>query len=123
MTRIGRSRNGESRKRRGFRARSALLECGGLTPLVVFQSSNVAKVFRDFRALVGEKKRRSSAALQNIREICLIRGCPETFLQKSIDILLHVQLKGAPSLALTCSAAGELTTGKNKKSGKNRKKC
>jgi hypothetical protein len=71
--------------------------------------------------LVGEKKRRSSAALQNIREICLIRGCPETFLQKSIDILLHVQLKGAPSLALARSAAGELTTGKNKKSGKTEK--
>jgi hypothetical protein len=47
----------------------------------------------------------------------------EKFLQKSIDMLLHVQLKGAPSLALACSAAGELTTGKNKKSGKNRKKC
>jgi len=44
-------------------------------------------------------------------------------LEKSIDILLHVQLKGAPSLALACRAAGELTTGKNKKSGKNRKKC
>jgi hypothetical protein len=45
------------------------------------------------------------------------------FLQKSIDILSQVQLKGAPSLALACSAAGELTPGKNKKSGKNRKKC
>jgi hypothetical protein len=110
-----------------------LWECGGppqdgfavanLTPLFVFQSSNVAKALRDFLVFRGRKKRSSSAALQNIREICLIRGCPETFLQKSIDILLHVQLKGAPSLALTCSAAGELTTGKNKKSGKNRKKC
>jgi len=87
-----------------------LWECGGppqdgfavanLTPLFVFQSSNVAKALRDFLVFRGRKKRSSSAALQNIREICLIRGCPETFLQKSIDILLHVQLKGAPSLGL-----------------------
>jgi hypothetical protein len=34
---------------------------------------------------------------------------------------LHIQLKGAPSLALACSAAGEPTTGKNKKSGKTEK--
>ena len=47
----------------------------------------------------------------------------DKFLQKSIDMLLRVRLKDAPSLALACSAAGELTTGKNKKSGKNRKKC
>jgi hypothetical protein len=98
------------------------LECGGLTPLSFFKALTWRKSFAIFVRFVGEKKRRSSAALQNIREICLIRGCPETFLQKSIDILLHVQLKGAPSLALACSAAGELTTGKNKKSGKNRKK-
>jgi hypothetical protein len=36
-------------------------------------------------------------------------------------MLLQVQLKGAPSLALTFSAAGGLTTGKNKKSGKQKK--
>jgi hypothetical protein len=35
---------------------------------------------------------------------------------------LHIQLKGAPSLALARSAAGELTTGKNKKSGKKQEK-
>jgi hypothetical protein len=34
---------------------------------------------------------------------------------------LHVQLKGAPSLALACSAAGELTTGKNKNREKTEK--
>jgi hypothetical protein len=34
---------------------------------------------------------------------------------------LHIQLKGAPSLALACCAAGEPTTGKNKKSGKTEK--
>jgi hypothetical protein len=39
-------------------------------------------------------------------------------LKKSIDILLRVQLKDALSSALAGSAAGELTTGKNKKSGK-----
>ena len=43
-------------------------------------------------------------------------------LKKSIDIHLQVQLKGAPSLALARSAAGELTTGKNK-NRENRKKC
>jgi hypothetical protein len=42
----------------------------------------------------------------------------EKFSQKSIDTLLCVQLKGSPSPALAGSAAGELTTGKNKKSGK-----
>jgi hypothetical protein len=41
--------------------------------------------------------------------------------EKSIDTLSPVQLKDAPSLALARSAAGEPTTGKNKKSGKNRK--
>jgi hypothetical protein len=50
------------------------LECGGLTPLFVFQSFNVAKAFRDFRAFRGLKKRRSSAALQNIRIMRVIRG-------------------------------------------------
>jgi hypothetical protein len=44
----------------------------------------------------------------------VIRGYKK-FSQKSIDILLCVQLKGALSPA--CQA-GELTTGKNKKSGK-----
>jgi hypothetical protein len=38
--------------------------------------------------------------------------------KKSIDILLRVQLKSAPSPAVVGSAAGEPTTGKNKKSGK-----
>jgi hypothetical protein len=55
-----------------------------------------------------------------------IRGSKKNFkknLKKSIDTLLRVQLKGALSPALAGSAAGELTTGKNKKSGKNRKKC
>jgi hypothetical protein len=88
----------------------------------------MAKAFRDFRVFRGLKKaaqlrklsRAGSAALQNIR---LIRGLKEfqENLEKSIDILLHVQLKGAPSLALARSAAGELTTGKNKKSGKTEK--
>jgi hypothetical protein len=66
------------------------------------------------------KPRRVAASEFQIRGLNQFLG---KFLQKSIDILLRVQLKGAPSLALTCSAAGELTTGKNKKSGKNRKKC
>ena len=39
-------------------------------------------------------------------------------LKKSIDTLLHVRLKGALSPALAGSAAGELTTGTNKKLGK-----
>jgi hypothetical protein len=39
-------------------------------------------------------------------------------LKKSIDTLLGVQLKHALSQALAGSAAGELTTGKNKKIGK-----
>jgi hypothetical protein len=39
-------------------------------------------------------------------------------LKKNIDTLLRVQLKDALSPALAGSAAGELTTGKNKKSGK-----
>jgi hypothetical protein len=34
---------------------------------------------------------------------------------------LHIQLKGAPSLALACSAAGEPTTGKNKNREKQKK--
>jgi hypothetical protein len=38
--------------------------------------------------------------------------------EKSIDTLLRVRLKGALSPALAGSAAGELTTGKNKKIGK-----
>ncbi len=44
-------------------------------------------------------------------------------LKKSIDILLRIQLKDAPSPAFARSAAGELTTGKIKKSGKIEKKC
>src|SRR5207249_11590467 len=43
-------------------------------------------------------------------------------LKKSIDTLLLVQLKDAPSPVFACSAPGEGTTGKNKNSGKNRKK-
>ena len=39
-------------------------------------------------------------------------------LKKSIDTLLQVQLKDALSPALAGSAAGELTTGQNKTSGK-----
>jgi hypothetical protein len=39
-------------------------------------------------------------------------------LKKSIDTLLRFQLKVALSPALAGSAAGELTTGQNKKSGK-----
>ena len=35
-------------------------------------------------------------------------------LKKSIDMLLHVQLKDAPSPAFALSAAGGLTTGKIK---------
>jgi len=43
-----------------------------------------------------------------IRLIPVIRGKGiSKNLKKSIDILLHIQLKGAPSLALSCSAAGE----------------
>jgi hypothetical protein len=42
----------------------------------------------------------------------------QKILKKSIDTLLCVQLKGALSPALAGSAAGELTKGKNKKSGK-----
>ena len=38
--------------------------------------------------------------------------------KKSIDTLLCVQLKDALSPASAVSVAGELTTGKNKKSGK-----
>jgi hypothetical protein len=101
------------------------LECGGSTPLFVFQSFNVAKAFRDFREFRGLKKaaqqRRTPKYPFNPRNHGL-KEFLEKFLQKSIDILLRVRLKGAPSLALACSAAGELTTGKNKKSGKNRKK-
>jgi len=44
-------------------------------------------------------------------------------LKKSIDMLLHVQLKGAPSPDFSGTLAGESTTGKNKKFGENRKKC
>jgi len=41
--------------------------------------------------------------------------------EKSIDALLRVRLKGALSPALAGSAAGELTTGKNKKREKQKK--
>jgi hypothetical protein len=44
-------------------------------------------------------------------------------LKKSIDTLLRIQLKDAPPPAFARSAAGELTTGKIKKSGKIEKKC
>jgi hypothetical protein len=42
-------------------------------------------------------------------------------LKISIDTLVRVRLKDAPSPALAGSEAGDLTTGKNKKSGKLKK--
>jgi hypothetical protein len=65
MTRIGRSRNGGSGTARFSGAQRALEYSGpprdgfavaNLTPLSVFQSSNVAKAFRDFRAFRERKK-------------------------------------------------------------------
>jgi hypothetical protein len=53
-----------------------------------------------------------------IRAIGGFEKVSKNFHKKSVDTLLCVQLKGALSLALAGSAAGELTTGKNKKSGK-----
>jgi hypothetical protein len=54
-----------------------------------------------------------------------VRGSKEfqENLKKSIDTLLRVRVKDAPSPGFARSAAGELTTGKIKKSGKIEKKC
>jgi hypothetical protein len=67
------------------------------------------------------KPRRVAASEAGKRASFQIRG--EENLKKSIDILLCVPLKDAPSPPSHMVRQGELTTGKNKKSGKNRKKC
>jgi hypothetical protein len=65
----------------------------------------------------GAKAGSQNADIRWLNSRGVIRGYKK-FSQKSIDTLLCVQLKGALSPASAGSAAGELTTGKNKKSGK-----